>query len=642
MTKKNDLENWEEINHKRFFHKILKNKNLKMQYENSLLVRIKKCEKLGISYESILNTQKEILAELVKTAEEEFTTTSIVAVENKREFISELEFAYKEYKDFKEGIHHGHRFVDLGLPSGTLWADCNVGAEKPEEFGDYFAWGETKFKEKYHSNNYIWRADKIFSDYKLLKYCTIKEYGSNGEIDNKTVLELNDDAANANWGGNWRMPTAEEQDELEYGCTHEWLSINGVNGYKFTSIYNGNSIFLPASGLFGLNLKDSGVIGVYNSNSLDSDNPDKNHTILLTPEYEKSYFSINRMFGGSVRPVLKYGQMESYEDDNYKIDENNDNFYEENTENCIDIKDTDNKKNQTDDKSEYKLPKMFSLLMLIKKCEELDITYESILTTQKETLAKLIKIVEENFTIESIQAIEDKQNFISELESIPEITVAYEIYKSGIHNGHRFVDLGLPSGTLWADCNVGTEKPEEFGDYFAWGETQPKDEYTYRNYKWHEFYPDPEDPEGKYLKSRLTKYCVSSIFGNPDYKTILDLEDDAANANWGGKWRMPTWDEQEELIEGCINTFTTLNGVEGYKLTSKKNGNSIFLPMAIPNTTIKSDYLKDLGVYPSCRISRGDDDWVVGINFREKFIYTNMLESERYWGYPVRPVLTLI
>ena len=283
-----------------------------------------------------------------------------------------------------------------------------------------------------------------------------------------------------------------------------------------------------------------------------------------------------------------------------------------------------------------------SLLVRIKKCEKLGISYESILKTQKEILAELIKKVEEKFTTESIQAVEEQQKLISELEFIPLSITAYEIYKTGEHCGHKFVDLSLPSGTLWADCNVGAEKPEEFGDYFAWGETQPKDEYTYKNYKWHEFYTHPDDPEGNHLKSRLTKYCTDSHFGNADYKTTLDLEDDAANANWGGKWRMPTWDEQEELIEGCINTFTTLNGVEGYKLTSKKNGNSIFLPMAIPNTTIKSDYLKDLGVYPSCRISRGDDDWVVGIYFREKFIDTNMLESERYWGYPVRPVLTLI
>ena len=281
-----------------------------------------------------------------------------------------------------------------------------------------------------------------------------------------------------------------------------------------------------------------------------------------------------------------------------------------------------------------------SLLVRIKKCEKLGISYESILKTQKEILAELIKKVEEKFTTESIQAVEEQQKLISELEFIPLSITAYEIYKTGEHCGHKFVDLGLPSGTLWADCNVGAEKPEEFGDYFAWGETQPKDEYTYKNYKWHEFYPHPDDPEGNHLKSRLTKYCTDSHFGNADYKTTLDLEDDAANANWGGKWRMPTVEEQDELIEGCINTFTTLNGVEGYKLTSKKNGNSIFLPMASYRTHLFKE--ENWGYYQSCSIYRDEDCYVKGICFRSNFIDTLMYECLRCNGYSVRPVLTLI
>ena len=139
------------------------------------------------------------------------------------------------------------------------------------------------------------------------------------------------------------------------------------------------------------------------------------------------------------------------------------------------------------------------------------------------------------------------------------------------HNGHEFVDLGLPSGTKWATCNVGATKPEEYGNYFAWGEIKPKARYYWDTYNW---------CNGS--KTTLTKYCVDSSYGRVDNKTILDLLDDAACINWGGRWRMPTKVEYDELrnLSYTTWTWTSLNGVNGYKVTSKTNGNSIFLPAA--------------------------------------------------------------
>jgi hypothetical protein len=136
---------------------------------------------------------------------------------------------------------------------------------------------------------------------------------------------------------------------------------------------------------------------------------------------------------------------------------------------------------------------------------------------------------------------------------------------------HEYVDLGLPSGTLWATMNVGATSPEDYGDYFAWGETSPKEEYNWSTYKW---------CNGSGTKQ--TKYCTSSSYGTVDNKTVLHLADDAANANWGGAWRMPTKLEQDELRNFSYTTWTwtTLNGVRGYKVKSKINGNSIFLPAA--------------------------------------------------------------
>ena len=133
---------------------------------------------------------------------------------------------------------------------------------------------------------------------------------------------------------------------------------------------------------------------------------------------------------------------------------------------------------------------------------------------------------------------------------------------------YNAVDLGLPSGTLWADRNVGADSPEAYGDYFAWGETEPKDYYDWSTYKW---------CNGSY--DTQTKYCTNSSYGTVDGKTVLDLEDDAAYVNMGSEWRMPTHDELKELYNNCSWSWTTQNGVSGYKVTGP-NSNNIFLPAA--------------------------------------------------------------
>ena len=121
---------------------------------------------------------------------------------------------------------------------------------------------------------------------------------------------------------------------------------------------------------------------------------------------------------------------------------------------------------------------------------------------------------------------------------------------------HQAIDLGLPSGTKWASCNVGANKPEEYGDYYAWGETTTKKEYTKENYQYYE--------NGKYLN-------IGADISGTQY--------DVARAKWGGKWRIPTKDEVKELVDNCKYEWTTLNGVKGGKFTGP-NGNSIFFPAA--------------------------------------------------------------
>lgn len=141
---------------------------------------------------------------------------------------------------------NGHEYVDLGLPSGTLWATCNIGADTVEEFGDYFAWGETEPKELYDWKSYQY-GRFIHERYELNKYCTDSAYGLNGFVDNLTVMEPDDDVARTCWGEGWRMPTIEEWEELFLNTTGVWTTLNDVKGWRCTAS-NGNSLFLPAGG----------------------------------------------------------------------------------------------------------------------------------------------------------------------------------------------------------------------------------------------------------------------------------------------------------------------------------------------------------------------------------------------------------
>ena len=162
-----------------------------------------------------------------------------------------------------------YAYVDLGLPSGTLWATCNVGANNPEEIGDYFAWGETMPKEVYAWSSYKY-GDMVNGFFAMTQYCTDSCCGLDGFVDNLTVLEPNDDAATANWGADWRMPTKEEWKELFLKTTCTWTTQNGVDGRLLVGV-NGNSIFLPATG-FRLDGELIGPgLGIYWSSSLHTD-----------------------------------------------------------------------------------------------------------------------------------------------------------------------------------------------------------------------------------------------------------------------------------------------------------------------------------------------------------------------------------
>ena len=198
--------------------------------------------------------------------------------------------------DSKNDPYNGHEYVDLGLPSGIKWATCNVGANNPWEDGDYYAWGETVVKSYYDWSTYKWCNGSYDTQ---TKYCISSRCGT---VDNKTVLDPEDDVAHVKWDGSWRMPTKAELDELRYNCTWNWTTLNGVNGYTVTGP-NGNSIFLPAAGYrYGTEVGSRGSDGYYWSLSLSSGLSNCAYYLgSLSGTYGRS---LNyRCYGQSVRPV---------------------------------------------------------------------------------------------------------------------------------------------------------------------------------------------------------------------------------------------------------------------------------------------------------------------------------------------------
>ena len=191
-------------------------------------------------------------------------------------------------------VHDLNDYVDLGLPSGTLWATCNIGASSPEDYGDYFAWGETEAKSTYN-----WSTYKLCNgSFKMTKYCTDSSYGDNGFKDNKKELDLDDDAAYVNWGPGWRMPSQEQMEELSRECTWTWTT----NGYVVKGP-NNNTIFLPAAGYRSDgSLYYDGSYGFYWSRMLYESKPNTARHLYFGSSFTNMTF-LNRRSGQVVRPV---------------------------------------------------------------------------------------------------------------------------------------------------------------------------------------------------------------------------------------------------------------------------------------------------------------------------------------------------
>ncbi len=196
-----------------------------------------------------------------------------------------------------QNTHMGHEYVDLGLPSGTLWAKYNIGAKTPAEYGDYFAWGETTPKE-----SYCWETCKHVEVDPTNGVRTHLKYTG---FDRKFILEPEDDAATVNWGGNWHTPCVTEFIELKRECKWIWTDLGGTKGYIVVG-NNGNSIFLPAAGYhddheFGY--ASVGYAGCYWSSSLGHEGYISESTYFDIDNIECEFTSVP-YYGCSIRPCL--------------------------------------------------------------------------------------------------------------------------------------------------------------------------------------------------------------------------------------------------------------------------------------------------------------------------------------------------
>ena len=483
--------------------------------------------------------------------------------------------------------------VDLGL--SVMWATCNLGADSPEKYGFYYAWGETRPKAIYEYSTYKW------FDYASGVYTKYTSDATNGKADGKIVLDLEDDAAHELWGDDWRMPTPNEFEELMENCNWNWVIRDGVEGYEVTSLvkgYEGNSIFLPASGFnSGSYPYDQGYCAYYWTSWL-SDNDDKSQYLYFDGDGEVSIWHHYRVQGRTIRPVKSFVSPD------------------------VDV--------LVIDKTELKL--------VIGESCTLDV--KGMTASGRTVNLKDIEWMSSNDSVAFV--------WNGELYALGEgkctITAIYEnktvscqvTVVNPADVTPEYVDLGL--SVNWATFNVGAYRPDMAGDYYSWGSVEVTPDYAMENYRFFTGY----DSTGYAQFSKYVTDISNGLFGVPDNKLVLETKDDVASVTWAGDWRMPTYLESYELLFLCSWEWVEINGVPGYKVTSNVDGytdRSIFLPAA--GVFVEGDGVSDkdyYGYYWTNSLYRNNPTGAYGFYFGEGEDYYGMSSFSRKYGFSVRPV----
>ncbi len=511
-------------------------------------------------------------------------------------------------------------YIDLELPSGTLWATYNVGATMLEEFGNYYAWGETATKEHYNWDSYKWGQPGAFTKY---------------QNDGKKVLDPEDDAATVNWGPEWRTATKEEWQELLDNCNEAWVGY-GVAGTWF--LRNGKNLFIPCA----FDAERTGEYGVMYWTSSVNNTADGSVNYFYRAYTTVGGQTTDRMRGLPVRAVYTVTSSLEIKGEPYKKD-----YLIGET---FDVSGLDvylQKRGEEAQKVTDKVKWTIIPANVTDGCTSVIVvaTYNDLIASKVVDIDILdIKIaafsngIKGEVTVSLISGRKDVPIYYTTDGTMPTIkspkytepftvsnkAVVTAVATKGDLFSHvasatfedvvepEYIDLGLPSGTLWATCNFGANKSEDFGYYYAWGEIEPKFHYDWDSYKW----GNPENGFSKYQN---------------DGKTVLDPEDDPVTAKWGPDWRMPTKEEWQELIDNCA-TYWEDKGAPGLWLINMKNNKELFLPCAWDAESTSKYGV----VYWTSSVSDSVDGSVYYFYMNKTVLIGST--TKRMWGLPIRPV----
>ena len=476
--------------------------------------------------------------------------------------------------------NHPH-MIDLGLPSGTKWACCNVGADKPEVYGGYYAWGETDEGK----NNYAW-STYIHCDG---DWETCHDLGSD-------IAGTQYDVAHVEWGENWVMPSSDQFIELLNNCSFANASINGVSGGIVTGP-NGSTIFLPLAGYRENVSFSSGNFCQYWSSSQCSFGLRYAYVLLSSG---KAYYisQDDRCIGHTVRPVVSGIQF---------------------------------------------IPLQISsstLKLTLGEQGVVEIISGNGSYSAESSNAEVASAVVDGTSVKVTTLSEGTATIIvtdtkSSATACIDVTVSIPFVSTCPDDHHpHMIDLGLPSGTKWACCNVGADKPEAYGGYYAWGETEEKDVYNDVTY----LYSTGEDENGDgyyddyHTEIAFDYHGVWQFLGDD----IAGTQYDVAQVKWGGNWQIPTSEQIGELVGNCTFSRYSMNGVEGGKFTGP-NGVSILLPAAGTRT---GDKLRGAGYDGAYWLSTQDPSNLYYAYYLSLSNHANWYNDSRGTGHTVRPVVS--
>ena len=474
----------------------------------------------------------------------------------------------------------GRKLVDLGLTSGTLWSNINMGASSCDDSGDYYAWGETEPKSSYTKSNYTYTGKQ------------------------EDISGSSNDVAHVKWGGAWRMPTRADLQELVNSCTWTEVTLYGRNMYKVEGP-NGNFIYIAKRGsMSNASLANDGTrasIWTSNLNTTEDVNNDNAYGSAFYGN-NRSIDAVARYLGYTVRPVVKYthtleDQTKIYlttDSTNWQVGITNPRL----VGSVVGLDDVQN----------------VTRGFVVGYKNYIDVTTPDMSDTEHITDITATTVDATNSVVFRGTTTYDKDTtyYYRAYVKVGETYYFGNVRRYGL----ELVDMG--NGIKWASINVGAQTSSDAGNRYAWGETTVKSNYSQNSYR---YYSNGYEIIGSDISS--TRY-------------------DAAKANWGGSWRMPTLMEMNALLntENYTWTWTTVDGVAGYQVTSQvegTEGNSIFLPAAGYQ---EGSYYKEPGAgcyyWTSTLYNDGNSNYLHGNNT------THAVDTDymRYLGFAVRPVTT--